>query len=59
MAKLRLTKSAADAAAPKAKDYEIRDTTVPGFLRKVTSPKWRRLACFVVLTPTFKRSARD
>jgi integrase len=42
MAKLKLTKSVADAAVPKDKDYEIRDTTVPGFLLKVT-PAGRKM----------------
>ncbi len=36
MPKLKLTKTAADAAQPKPVVYELRDTTVPGFLLKVT-----------------------
>jgi integrase len=36
VSKLKLTKTVADAAAPRSKDYEIRDTIVPGFLLKVT-----------------------
>jgi integrase len=36
MAKIKLTKSAADAATFGAKEYELRDTVVPGFLLKVT-----------------------
>jgi len=37
MAKIKLTKSAVDAAAVTGKDYELRDTIVPGFLCKVTA----------------------
>lgn len=37
MAKLKLTKSAVESAQPIGKDYELRDTIVPGFLCKVTS----------------------
>ena len=36
MAKIKLTKTAVDAANPKERDYELRDTTIPGFLVKVT-----------------------
>jgi len=36
MAKIKLTKSAVDAAEITGKDYELRDTIVPGFLCKVT-----------------------
>ena len=36
MPKLKLTKTAVDAAQPTAKPYELRDTAVPGFLLKVT-----------------------
>ncbi|ODT06514.1 MAG: integrase [Mesorhizobium sp. SCN 65-20] len=36
MAKIKLTKTAVDAATPKDHDYELRDTTVPGFMLKVT-----------------------
>ena len=36
MAKLKLTKSAVDAALPQAQAVELRDTLVPGFLCKVT-----------------------
>jgi hypothetical protein len=32
MAKLRLTKSAVDAARPQAHAVEVRDTVVPGFM---------------------------
>ncbi len=36
MAKIKLTKSAVDAAQPQAQAVELRDTLVPGFLCKVT-----------------------
>lgn len=36
MAKIKLTKTTVDAANPKERDYELRDTTIPGFLVKVT-----------------------
>ncbi|MGK4923730.1 tyrosine-type recombinase/integrase [Bordetella hinzii] len=37
MAKIKLTKSTVDAAEVTGKDYELRDTIVPGFLCKVTA----------------------
>src|SRR3546814_17868576 len=36
MAKIKLTKSAVDAAQPQDKAIELRDTVVPGFLCKIT-----------------------
>jgi len=36
MAKIKLTKTAVDAATSGAKEYELRDTVVPGLLLKVT-----------------------
>ena len=36
MAKIKLTKSAVDAARPHAQAVELRDTVVPGFLCKIT-----------------------
>lgn len=36
MAKIKLTKSAVDAALPQAQAIELRDTLVPGFLCKIT-----------------------
>lgn len=36
MAKIKLTKTVVDTAATKDRDYELRDTIVPGFLLKVT-----------------------
>jgi len=37
MAKIKLTKSTVDTAVVTGKDYELRDTIVPGFLCKVTA----------------------
>ncbi|MER9702214.1 site-specific integrase [Mesorhizobium sp. M0146] len=42
MAKIKLTKTAVDAATPRDHDYELRDTTVPGFMLKVT-PAGRKI----------------
>ena len=42
MAKIKLTKTSVDAAAFGAKEYELRDTVVPGFLLKVT-PTGRKI----------------
>ena len=42
MAKIKLTKTAVEAAQPQAKDIELRDTVVPGFLCKIT-PTGRRV----------------
>ena len=36
MARIKLTKSAVDAAQPQAQAVELRDTLVPGFLCKIT-----------------------
>jgi integrase len=36
MAKIKLTKTVVSGAAPGTRDYELRDTVVPGFLVKVT-----------------------
>lgn len=36
MAKIKLTKTAVDVATAKDRDYELRDTIVPGFMLKVT-----------------------
>lgn len=36
MAKIKLTKSAVDAAQPQTQPVELRDTLVPGFLCKIT-----------------------
>jgi len=37
VAKIKLTKTAVESAVPTEKDYELRDTIVPGFLCKVTA----------------------
>ena len=42
MAKIKLTKTAVEAAQPQAQDIELRDTVVPGFLCKIT-PAGRRV----------------
>ena len=42
MPKIKLTKTAVDAATPQERDYELRDTTIPGFLVKVT-PAGRKI----------------
>ena len=42
MAKIKLTKSAVDAAQARTCDVELRDTIVPGFLCKVT-PSGRKV----------------
>jgi len=44
MAKTKLTKTAVDGANARGEDYELRDTTVPGFLVKVT-PAGRKISC--------------
>src|SRR5580692_9401933 len=42
MGKIKLTKTVVDGATARAKEYELRDTIVPGFLVKVT-PTGRRI----------------
>ena len=42
MAKIKLTKTIVDAACPKDRDFELRDTTIPGFLVKIT-PTGRKI----------------
>lgn len=42
MPQMKLTKTAAENAAPAAKDYAIHDTTTSGFLLKVT-PAGRKM----------------
>lgn len=49
MTKLKLTKTAVDAATPTEREYELRDTTVPGFLLKVT-PSGRKIFMLQYLT---------
>ncbi|MDH7799842.1 integrase [Beijerinckia sp. GAS462] len=36
MPKIKITKAIVDAATPKDRDYELRDTMIPGFLVKIT-----------------------
>lgn len=42
MPKLKLTKSAVEAATPRERDYDLRDTLIPGFMVKVT-PAGRKI----------------
>lgn len=42
MPKIKLTKTAVDAATPQERDYDLQDTTIPGFLVKVT-PAGRKI----------------
>jgi hypothetical protein len=58
MAKIKLTKSIVDAAAFRAKEYELRDTVVPGFLLKVT-PAGRKVFMVQYWTNAGERRARD
>lgn len=44
MAKIKLTKSAVDAAQPQDKAIELRDAVVPGFLCKITPAGHGRIA---------------
>jgi integrase len=54
MAKIKLTKTAADAATIGAKEYELRDTVIPGFLLKVT-PAGRKIFMIQYRTNTGER----
>lgn len=54
MPSIKLTKSVVDTARPTTRDYEIRDTTVPGFLCKVT-PAGRKTFMLSYRTPTGER----
>jgi hypothetical protein len=49
MPKVKLTKTAVDTADPREKDYELRDTVVPGFILKVT-PAGRKIFMIVYRT---------
>jgi hypothetical protein len=55
MARVKLTKSVVDAAVPAAKEFELRDTIVPGFLCKVTPVRGE----FVVKRPPGCERAPD
>src|SRR5688572_24236160 len=54
MAKIKLTKTVVNAATLKAKEYELRDTVVPGFLPKVT-PAGRKIFLVQYRTNTGER----
>ena len=54
MPSIKLTKSVVDTARATARDYEIRDTIVPGFLCKVT-PAGRKTFMLSYRTPTGDR----
>jgi integrase len=54
MAKIKLTKTVVDAAMLRAKEYELRDTVVPGFLLKVT-PAGRKIFMVQYRTNTGER----
>ena len=54
MPSLKLTKSAVDSARPGTRDYEIRDTIVPGFFCKIT-PAGRKVFMLSYRTPTGER----
>ena len=53
MAKIKLTKSAVEAAQPQVQSFELRDTLVPGFLCKVLVSLIRELSWthFITLLP--------
>ena len=54
MPSLKLTKSAVDSARPDTRDYEIRDTIVPGFFCKIT-PAGRKVFMLSYRTPGGER----
>ncbi len=54
MPKIKLTKTAVDAATPQERDYELRDTTIPGFLVKVT-PAGRKTFMIAYVTNSGQR----
>ena len=54
MAKIKLTKSAVDAAQAQAQPVELRDTLVPGFLCKIT-PAGRKVFMFQYRTNAGER----
>lgn len=54
MPSTKLTKSVVDTARPTARDYEIRDTIVPGFLCKIT-PAGRKTFMLSYRTPKGER----
>ncbi len=54
MPSTKLTKSVVDSARPSTRDYEIRDTIVPGFFCKIT-PAGRKTFMLSYRTPTGER----
>ena len=54
MPSIKLTKSVVDTAKPTARDYEIRDTIIPGFFCKIT-PAGRKTFMLSYRTPTGER----
>jgi hypothetical protein len=54
MPKIKLTKTAVDAATPQERDCELRDTTIPGFLVKVT-PAGRKTFMIAYVTNSGQR----
>ena len=54
MPSIKLTKSVVDTARPTARDYEIRDTIIPGFFCKIT-PAGRKTFMLSYRTPTGER----
>ena len=51
MPSIKLTKSVVDTARPATRDYEIRDTIIPGFFCKIT-PAGRKTFMLSYRTPT-------
>lgn len=54
MPSLKLTKTAVETAGPRHRDYELRDTMIPGFLCKVT-PAGRKVFMLTYRTPMGER----
>ena len=54
MPSLKLTKTTFETARPQARDYELRDTTLAGFICKVT-PAGRKVFMLSYRTPTGER----
>lgn len=54
MPSLKLTKTAVETARPESRDYELRDTVLPGFLCKIT-PAGRKVFMLQYRTPTGER----
>jgi hypothetical protein len=58
MSKVKLTKTVIDSAKPGAKDYEIRDTIIPGLLLKVTPPGRKVfMLCYVAASAQRRKPA--